>query len=168
MDKEEKYRKIVFENEERLQKMCRYYVDNGEDRKDLLQEILTNIWKSLDNYKGASEMNTYIYRVAINTCLTFRSKLFKEQKRNLNWDPSLLDSMELYDGAIDTKLREDQLVSIETELNALSIIDKSLITLMLEGLSMKDISSVIGITEPNVKTKIHRIKSYLKTKLTAS
>ena len=54
---------------------------------------------------------------------------------------------------------------MQNELNTLSVIDKALISLMLEGLSMKEIADVIGITEPNVKVKIHRIKTQLSTKL---
>lgn len=62
-------------------------------------------------------------------------------------------------------LQENQLEKLQMELNQLSVIDKALISLMLEGLSMKEIADVIGITEPNVKVKIHRIKNLLKEKL---
>ena len=61
--------------------------------------------------------------------------------------------------------QEDQLNQLQNELNQLSVIDKALISLLLEGLSMKEIADVIGITEPNAKVKIHRIKGQLKEKL---
>ncbi|MFO7638157.1 MAG: sigma factor-like helix-turn-helix DNA-binding protein [bacterium] len=61
--------------------------------------------------------------------------------------------------------QEEQLEQLQTELNQLSVIDKALISLMLEGLTMKEIADVIGITEPNVKVKIHRVKTQLKEKL---
>lgn len=64
------------------------------------------------------------------------------------------------------KLQEKQLECLQNELNQLSVIDKALISLMFEGLSMRDIADVIGITEPNVRVKIHRIKTQLKNKLT--
>jgi RNA polymerase sigma-70 factor (ECF subfamily) len=57
------------------------------------------------------------------------------------------------------------LEELETQLNLLSIIDKALITMVLEGLSMREIAEVIGLTEPNVKVKIHRIKEHLKQQL---
>ena len=62
-------------------------------------------------------------------------------------------------------LQEKQYEKLQMELNQLSVIDKALISLMLEGLTMKEIADVIGITEPNVKVKIHRIKEQLKEKL---
>lgn len=61
--------------------------------------------------------------------------------------------------------QEKQLVMLQTELNLLSVIEKALISLMLEGLTMKEIADVIGITETNVKVKIHRVKVHLKEKL---
>ncbi|MGL1886948.1 MAG: RNA polymerase sigma factor [Reichenbachiella sp.] len=168
MDKEEWFKEIASQNDARLQRMCRYYVDGTEDRKDLFQEILTNIWKSLNSFKGDASVHTYVYRVAVNTCINFRGKLLKEQKQHFNWDPSILEAIAADNDHSDGDIKEAQLINLESELNVLSIIDKTLITLMLEGLSMKDISNIVGITEPNVKTKIHRIKHTLKTKLTAS
>jgi len=72
----------------------------------------------------------------------------------------------LDDDELEQKLKtERHLEQLETELNQLSIIDKALITLVLEGLSMREIADVIGLTEPNVKVKIHRIKEQLKQQL---
>ncbi len=75
---------------------------------------------------------------------------------------SILDD----EGLEDKQKEESQFNLLQSELNMLSVIDKALISLMLEGLSMKEIADVIGINEPNVKVKIHRIKAQLKTKLT--
>ena len=72
----------------------------------------------------------------------------------------------LDDESLKEKLeQEKQLEKLQAELNQLSVIDKALISLMLEGLSMKEISDIIGITEPNVKVKIHRVKTQIKEKL---
>jgi len=62
-------------------------------------------------------------------------------------------------------LKEERLDRLQAELNVLSVIDKTLVSLMLEGLSMKEIADIVGITEPNVRVKIHRIKKDLKDKL---
>jgi RNA polymerase sigma-70 factor (ECF subfamily) len=72
----------------------------------------------------------------------------------------------LDDDELEQKIRTEQhLELLETQLNQLSIIDKALITLLLEGLTMREIADVIGLTEPNVKVKIHRIKEQLKQQL---
>ena len=164
-DKEQRYNAIISENNDRIQRICRYYNSNIEDQKDMVQEVLINIWNSLDNFRGDSSISTWIYRVAVNTSLGFTGKKFKQMKLIVNTDTENLNTI-LDDETLETKkLEENQFVQFQNELNLLSVIDKALMSLMLEGLSMKEISEVIGITEPNVKVKIHRIKTELKTKL---
>ena len=86
-------------------------------------------------------------------------------KLMVNGDTKNLNSV-LDEENLKEKLeQENRFDKLQTELNQLSVIDKALISLLLEGLSMKDIADVIGITEPNVKVKIHRIKAQLKQKL---
>jgi len=163
--KEEKFNTIVSENGERIRNICRYYNSNVEDQKDMYQEVLVNIWKSLDSFRGDSAMSTWVYRVAVNTSLTFTGKAFRHMKLMVDSDTTNLNSI-LDDENLKQKLAEEKLLErMQLELNQLSVIDKALISLLLEGLSMKEIAEVIGITEPNVKVKIHRIKSQLKEKL---
>nr|WP_319570340.1 RNA polymerase sigma factor [uncultured Draconibacterium sp.] len=165
MTKEEKFNTIVSDNGERIRNICRYYNSNAEDQKDMYQEVLVNIWKSLDSFRGDSAMSTWVYRVAVNTSLTFTGKAFRHMKLMVNSETTNLNSI-LDDENLTQKLAEEKLLErMQLELNQLSVIDKALISLMLEGLSMKEIAEVIGITEPNVKVKIHRIKSQLKEKL---
>lgn len=165
MTKEEKFNTIVSDNGERIRNICRYYNSNVEDQKDMYQEVLVNIWKSLDSFRGDSAISTWVYRVAVNTSLTFTGKAFRHMKLMVNSDTINLNSI-LDDENLKQKLAEEKLLErMQAELNLLSVIDKALISLMLEGLSMKEIAEVIGITEPNVKVKIHRIKSQLKEKL---
>ena len=131
----------------------------------MYQEILVNIWKSLDSFRGDSALSTWVYRVAINTSLTYTGKAFRQMKLFVNNDTQNLNAV-LDDESLKEKLdQEKQLEKLQAELNQLSVIDKALISLMLEGLSMKEISDIIGITEPNVKVKIHRVKTQLKEKL---
>lgn len=83
----------------------------------------------------------------------------------ISFDPQYFNVL-FDDDGLQQKLKEEhQYQALQTELSLLSVIDKLLITLMLEGLSYKEIAFVIGITEPNVKVKIHRIKSFLKERL---
>ena len=131
----------------------------------MYQEVLVNIWKSLDGFRGDSALSTWVYRVAVNTSLTFTGKAYRNMKLTVDSDTANLNSI-LDDENLNEKLAQEQLLErMQSELNQLSVIDKALISLMLEGLSMKEIAEVIGITEPNVKVKIHRVKSQLKEKL---
>jgi len=165
LNKEEKFNAIVSESSERIRRICRYYNSNPEDQKDMYQEVLVNIWKSIDSFRGDSALSTWVYRVAVNTSLTYTGKAYRHMKLMVNGDTVNLNSV-LDDENLKVKLeQEEQLDKLQTELNLLTVIEKALISLMLEGLSMKEIAEIIGITEPNVKVKIHRVKAQLKEKL---
>ncbi len=160
---EQKFNQIVSENSERIKRICSYYAQNPLDREDIYQEILINIWRSLKTFRGDADINTWIYRIAVNTALTFRSKMYKNLQLWVDADTTNLS--EIVDGDDDILEKEEQLQALQNELHQLSIIDKALISLLLEGLSSKEIANIIGITEPNVKVKIHRIKKQLKENL---
>ena len=160
--KEQKFNQIVAENSELIRRICRYYNDNIHDQEDMYQEVLINIWKSLDKFRGDSKLSTYIYRIAVNVSITYASKSFKQSKLYVSADTENIN--EIIDEPHEDK--EKQIQQLHTALNTLSVIDKALISLVFEGLTMKEIANIIGITEPNVKVKIHRIKTYLKEELT--
>ena len=163
--KEIRFRQIVEENSNRISRICSYYSKNAEDRKDMYQEILVNIWKSLDKFRGESSMSTWIYRIAVNTSLTFAGKSYRNLNLNIEQLPQGTGILPEDDELEKKQHTELQLEELETQLNLLSIIDKALVTMVLEGLSMREIADVIGLTEPNVKVKIHRIKENLKQQL---
>jgi len=165
LDKEEKFNQILAENRDRIKRICCYYNSNVNDQKDMYQEVLVNIWNSLDNFRGDSSVNTWIYRIAVNTALRYTGNAYKHMKLIVNDDTQNLNTVLDDENFEDKLVREKQMASLQNELNLLSVIDKALISLMLEGLSMKEIADVIGITESNAKVKIHRIKTQLKTKL---
>lgn len=163
--KDQKFNNIVTENSELIKRICRYYNNNIQDQEDMYQEILINIWKSLDKFRGDSKLSTFIYRIAVNVSITFTSKSFKNSNLYISADTHNIDRI-IDETQEDGVEKEKQLQQLHTALNTLSIIDKALISLVLEELSMKEIGNIIGITEPNVKVKIHRIKAYLKEELT--
>jgi RNA polymerase sigma-70 factor (ECF subfamily) len=131
----------------------------------MYQEVLVNIWKSLESFRGDSAISTWVYRVAVNTSLSYTGKAYRRMKLMVNDGTQNLNSV-LDEENLKEKLeQENRFDQLQTELNQLSVIDKALVSLMLEGLTMKEIAEVIGITEPNVKVKIHRVKAQLKEKL---
>lgn len=165
LKKEEYFNQIVSENGQRIRRICGYYHANKDDQLDLYQEVLVNIWKSLDHFRGDAALSTWIYRIATNTSLQLIRN--KKQRINLMVSDELCPVEHVYDeeGLSDKLAREHLIERLELEINQLSVIDKALITLMLEGLCVAEIADVIGITPSNVKTKIHRIKNFLRTRL---
>ncbi len=162
MKKEEHFRKIVDDNSDRIMRICRYYNPNEDDQKDMYQEVLVNVWKSLDTFRGDAKISTWIYRIAVNTSLSYIGKGYKQMTVSSDWDNigELLD-----DDGEEKELLEEQFDLLQVRLNQLSVIDKILISLVMEGLSTKEIAHVIGLTEPNVRVKIHRVKEQLRKQI---
>jgi RNA polymerase sigma factor (sigma-70 family) len=156
MDKSE-FIKVVNENQAILNKICFGYAKNAEDRHDLQQDILIQIWKAYPKFKHESQLSTWIYRIALNTAISnFRKEKRKIQGSELSHDnyqiPEVHDNAEL-DGNITV------LYQLIYQLNDL---EKAIMLLYLDDQSYKKISEIVGITETNVATKISRIKSKLK------
>lgn len=165
LGKEKLFNSIVAENSERIKRICSYYNSNEEDQKDLYQEVMINIWRSLDSFRGDSKVSTWVYRVAVNTSLSYRGFFCKESNLRVCINNTHLNSF-LDEECVEEKLeRQDRHQLLQNALNQLSVIDKLLVSLTIEGLSMREIADVIGITESNVKVKIHRIKKMLRENL---
>jgi RNA polymerase sigma-70 factor (ECF subfamily) len=163
--KEKLFKSILTDNQERLFRICCYYLKNTEDRKDLYQEIIYNIWKSLNDFRGEAAIDTWIYRIALNTALGYAGKEHKRKSYTAEIDLQINLKL-LYDDDKDQRARlEKSIKELHIKLNQLSVIDKVIMTLLLEELSSKEIASIVGITEPNVRVKIHRIKNQLKLEM---
>jgi RNA polymerase sigma-70 factor, ECF subfamily len=164
-NKEDQFKRIIEENGGRIMRICRYYNSNSEDQKDMYQEVLINVWKSLDRFRGDSKESTWVYRIAVNTSLNFTGKVYRNMKLIVDKDVHNLGVL-FDDDDIDKKEKyESDLDTLQTQLNLLSVIDKTMISLMLEGLSTREIADIIGLTEPNVRVKIHRIKENLRSQV---
>jgi len=134
MSKEEKFRQVVDATDNRIRSVCRYYSQDREKQKDIYQEILVNIWKGLDSFRGDAQPGTWIYKIATNTAIGF---VMKEQKR-LNLEV-VLEEKNLKYFSEDPEVqhlsdKENMLTELENQINQLSVIDKILISLLLEGL----------------------------------
>jgi RNA polymerase sigma-70 factor (ECF subfamily) len=161
--KEQHFKQIIEQNSERIQRICSYYAPTAEDRKDMYQEVLVNIWKSLDNFRGEAAISTWIYRIAVNTSISYAGKEVRRLSLNVDKDPAVLSSIIDYDA--DREISAAKVEELGNALNQLSVIDKLLISLSLEKLTAREIADIIGITEPNVRVKIHRIKENLRIQL---
>lgn len=162
-EKDLRFKKLIEDNENRIRRICNYYAPTAEDSLDMFQEVLVNVWKSLDNFRGDSSPGTWIYRIAVNTSLSYSGKHYKRMKLNVNINTANLQEVIEHDN--EQLIHEENMELLQSELNQLSFIDKAIMGLVIEGLSTKQISDVIGITEPNARVKIHRIKNELREKI---
>ena len=162
-NKEERFKKLIEDQKERVLSVCRYFSKDQSAQKDLFQEIMINTWNGLDHFRGDAQPGTWMYRIAMNTALGFAGK----EKRRMQVSISLSgkDHSTLSDETSGYQNKENLLAEMESLINQLSVVDKILVTLMLEGLSYIEIAEIVGITEPNVRVKIHRIKNELRDKM---
>ncbi|WP_419226793.1 RNA polymerase sigma factor [Alteromonas marina] len=148
----ERHKGIVF-------KVARSYCSNEFDREDLVQEILAQIWRSLDTYNDSFKITTWMYRVALNVAISF----YRKDKTTAYKHTEIEDKLMSYDMEAE-RANEQSLNELYTFINELSSVDKAVFLMYLEGESQSEIAANLKITVSNVSTKISRIKQKLKTK----
>jgi RNA polymerase sigma-70 factor, ECF subfamily len=161
-DKEILYREIFKRNRDSIFRICCCYVSDREERNDVYQNILIHIWESLHTFEGRSEISTWIYRIAVNTCLGYL-KSEKRRKKIIDVDGSMKQERIPDESATgEENALEENLMKLYECINLLQPLEKMLISLYLEDLSTKAMAEVVGISEVNVRVKLHRIKKSLK------
>ena len=148
----EKHKGIVF-------KVARSYCSNEFDREDLVQEILAQIWRSLDTYNDAFKVTTWMYRVALNVAISF----YRKDKSAAYKHTEVEDRLLTYDMVQESE-NEQNLSALYAFINELNDIDKAVLLMYLEGENQAEIAANLNITISNVSTKISRIKQKLKLK----
>lgn len=155
MSKEEKFIQLIKENEGIIYKITRIYSNNENDLKDLYQEVVYQLWKSYDSFRGESKLSTWMYRIALNTAL-FHSKQAARNGHKVGLDKIVL-KQENYDPIL-----EERLAIMYEHIKALNDLEKGIILLFLEGKKHEEIAEITGISATNVGTRIGRIKQKLK------
>lgn len=154
---QQEFLKLLHQHKGILYKISRMYFDFTEDQNELIQEMTYQLWKSYQNFKGNSQFSTWMYRVCLNTALTFfKSENRKQDKYELHQNYDVAE--ENYDPH-----KEEQLKYFYDAVQELNKVEKALIFLFLEGMSHKDISENLGISEVNARVKLNRTKEKLQT-----
>ena len=160
-DKERQFEKIYQSHKDKVYRLCLGFVQEKERANDLFQEILIKIWRHLDNFRGQSDISTWIYRIAYNTALTF-SAMEKKKGEKQTFLPDHLDVREPENTNLEL---ETQIQLLYQAINELPEIDRVIATLYLENTPHKAIAAVIGLKENYVAVKVNRIKAVLAQKL---
>lgn len=145
-------------NQDKLYRICSIYSDCNEDSKDLFQEVLVNIWKSMSSFKGNSSIGTWMFKIALNVCLRFKSKYTKNQNRFIRLDSVIISNIS--SEKTDTNSNE-KLLALRECVKKLNDGDRAIVALYLEGLAYREISDILGLSENHIAVKIKRIKSKL-------
>ncbi len=151
------FQKLIEQHQGILFKVARTYCHAEEDRQDLIQEIMIQLWQSFHRYNDKFKITTWFYRISLNVAISFYRK---NETRGKNTIPINEEISQIQE--IDKSEKELQLGLLEGFINELKDLDKALMLLYLEDKSHTEISDILGISISNVSTKVARIKEKLK------
>ncbi|WP_350293980.1 sigma-70 family RNA polymerase sigma factor [uncultured Croceitalea sp.] len=156
MSKEEAFINAIKKNEGIIYKITSVYSNSKDEQKDLYQEIVYQLWKSFDSFKGKSKFSTWMYRVALNTSIAHINK----GKKRIN--PVSMDFQLLTIPDENDTLTAERLSILYAHIKLLNAVEKGLILLFLEGKSYEEIATITGFSKTNVGTRLGRIKNKLR------
>lgn len=154
-----KFEQIIEQHKGILYKVARTYCQNDDDRQDLVQEIMIQIWKSLHTYNNSFALTTWLFRISLNVAISFYRKN-EHRKKNTIPLPEELEIMYVE----ESNEKQEMLSLLDMFISELNHIDKALILLYLEEKSYAEIAEIMAISITNVGTKLGRIKEKLKSK----
>ncbi len=150
---EKEFEQLVREHKSTIYTVCYMFSNDSDEVNDLFQEVLINVWNGLPDFKGQSSLKTWIWRISLNTCLSFERK----KKRN-NTVPLSMD-VDFYH---DNDAESQQVRMLYDRIHRLKPFDRAIVLLWLEGISYDEIAAIVGITTNNVATRLFRIREQLK------
>jgi RNA polymerase sigma-70 factor (ECF subfamily) len=153
--------KRITENQGIIHKICNIYCANSEDKKDMMQEITLQLWKSYPSFQGKSKFSTWMYRIAINTAISN----IRKSKRHPLMEALFESQIEISEKEDFTEM-DDDVNNLYKAIAKLKEVDRAIIMLYLEEKSYNEIAEIIGITEKNVSVKLVRLKKKLEQLLT--
>lgn len=152
-DNEPAFAQMVREQKSTIYTVCYMFSKDEDEVNDLFQEVLINLWKGFEKFRGESSMSSWVYKVALNTCISMDRKKKKDGKKvALDMNINLFE-----DNDNDTK----QIRQLYDRIHRLGPIDRAIVLLWLDNQSYEDIGAIIGISAKNVSVKLVRIKEQL-------
>ena len=147
--------RIVESNQGIIKSLCKAYYSSHEDQKDVFQDIILQLWKSFDTFRGESKISTWIYKVSLNTIL---NKVRKEKTK------ISAESISYSELTFSNAMSDDDKELLHVVLQSLKGLDKAIVILYLEGYKNKEIAQMLNLTPTNVSTRLSRVKAELKDK----
>jgi RNA polymerase sigma-70 factor (ECF subfamily) len=154
--KEQEFSRMVREHKSTIYTVCYMFSNDEDEVSDLFQETLINLWKGFESFRHESKLSTWIYRVAMNTCISADRK-----KKKQGTKVPLSMNIDLYN---DEDHETKQVRQLHERIQRLDLVDRALVMMWLEGMNYEEIADVVGISVKNVGVKLVRIKEKLKQK----
>lgn len=142
----EQHKQIIY-------KVCFMYASDDETVNDLFQEVTLNLWKSFSRFRGDSKVTTWVYRIAVNTCISW----LRVSGKRIKTVPLTFSMTEL----LSDEQEKENLRELYALINRLGKLERALILLWLEERSYEEIAKILDISVSNVGVRINRIKAKL-------
>ena len=162
---EQAFIQMIRENEKIIYKVCSFYVSEQSPMEDLYQDTVLNLWKCFPKFRNESSLSTWMYRIALNSCI---SSLRKENKRRQVETQCLASLQSIVETQSIASLpepdnMEEEIRELYRLIYQLKDLERAIILLWLEEKSYQEIAEITGLSLSNVATKLKRIKADLKT-----
>ena len=154
MNQEQEFSELVHRHKSTIYTVCYMFSKDNDEVQDLFQDILANLWTGFNSFHGKAQQKTWVWRVALNTCISVeRKKKKRPQSAQLSMD------IDLYTDDDNDSL---QVQALHKRISSLGLVDLAIILLWLEDMSYEEIGAIMGITPSHVGVKLFRIKERLK------
>ena len=151
--KEKQFAQTITDNKSTIYTVCYMFSKDADEVNDLFQETLVNLWRGFDGFENRSDIKTWIYRVALNTCISL------DRKKRRNATERLPMNINLFEDCDEATRQVDLL---HKRISRLKPFDRAIVLLWLENMPYEEIGQVVGISTSNVSTRLYRIKEQLK------
>ncbi|MBD3749153.1 MAG: RNA polymerase sigma factor [Sphingobacteriales bacterium] len=153
-NKEQVFKEIFQANSKKIYHLCFGYTGDVDAANDLLQETFLKVWQNLDKFRNQSMISTWVYRIAVNTCLTYLKSEKRQAKDELT--PNIIENKEE-----ETSDKQEQIKTLYQCIAKLEENERIIITMVMDEVPYPEIAEISGISEGNLRVKIHRIKHKL-------
>ena len=150
---EQEFSKMVKTHKSTIYMVCYMFSNDEDEVADLFQETLIRIWRGLPSFNGESDIKTWIYRIALNTCISIDKKKKRRAETELSMDINLFT---------DNDRETEQINILHKRISRLLPLDRAIVLLWLEDISYEEIGAIVGISSKNVSVRLVRIREQLK------
>lgn len=159
MDKQKIFKEFIEDHTGIITKICSVYTDGQEEFEDYYQEVTLQLWRSYDSFRGDAKLSTWVYRIALNVCLS----QIRKKKRKV--PTTTLENIQIAQKN-DGHEKEEKITMLYRSIKQLKEAERALILLYLDDKSYKEMADILGLTVTNVGAKVNRVKTKLKNMMT--
>lgn len=150
---EQEFARMVKAHKSTIYTVCYMFSNDEDEVADLFQEVTIKVWRGLPSFNGQSDVKTWIYRIALNTCISIDKKKKRHKETKLSMDINLFS---------DKDKETEQVYILHKRISRLLPLDRAIVLLWLENISYDEIGAIIGISAKNVSVRLVRIREQLK------